>query len=587
MQAAIISREIEKLKLIRKFDILHIQNVAEDIGMKNKLSAVICCLNSQYIHSSLAPWCLLAGARRYCDEGVYAEVIEGTINEKTSDVLKRISELRPQVVAFSCYIWNIGAVMQLVQLLKNELPEAVIILGGPEVSYNAAEILNKEPLVQYIISGEGERPFALLLNAIHGGYAADGIPGISLRTDGRVVEALPYVSDEDPPSPYSEKYFAALKGRIAYLETSRGCPFSCAFCLSGYGKVRYFDIERAKSEMLLLANSGSKTIKLVDRTFNANRQRAAELFRFIIDNYNSIPRGVCFHFEIGGDLLDEDTMKLLEAAPTGLIQFEIGIQSLSAETLAAVNRRTDLERLKGNIMRLAQKRNIHVHIDLIAGLPYEGLKSFAEGFNTAYYLGADMLQLGFLKLLYGSPMYRQSRESLGSFCDKAPYEVLETPWISREELAFLHRAEDALERLYNSGRFRRTLSYLLESSGLTPFELFGGFGEHLNKSVIGISLNDYIAEAFEYFGAKPGVEKAALRDAMVCDYLATNSSGKLPQALRVEDKELGRIKRMERTGGRRGVAILYSEHCAVYADFEDKNPVTGEFALTKIELGKH
>ncbi len=553
--------------------------------MDKKLNAVICVLNSQYIHSSLAPWCLLAGVEKYCEEGVCAEVVEGTINENPSAVLKRILELRPQVVGFSCYIWNIDAVRNLVKLLISELPDTVIILGGPEVSYNAGDILNSEPLARYVISGEGEKPFALLLNAILRGDNVDGIPGLSFRSVDGVVEAEPFVSEIDPPSPYSDKYFDALKGRIAYLETSRGCPFSCTFCLSGYGKVRYFDIQRAKRELLMLGRSGAQTIKLVDRTFNANRLRAAELFRFIIDNYDSsIPKGVCFHFEIAGDLLDEDTLSLLESAPPGLMQFEIGIQSFNEETLAAINRRTDIERLKSNIRRLVEMRNFHVHIDLIAGLPYEGLDSFMDGFNMAYSLGADMLQLGFLKLLNGSPMQKERSENSASFSENAPYEVRETPWISSEELALLHQTEDALERLYNSGRFRRTLSYLLGSTGCTPFELLSGFGEHLNKSTVGMSLDEYISEVFGYFSTMHGVDRIELRDAMVCDYLATNSSGKLPRALRVEDPELGRIKRILGPGGRRGIAVLYSEPCAVYADYGEKDPVTGEFLLNVIKI---
>jgi len=554
--------------------------------MEQKLNAVICALNSQYIHSSLSPWCLLAGVKAYCAEDIAAEVVEGTVNENAEAVLSRIIKHKPEVVGFSCYIWNIGAVKALIRLVKNELPDALILLGGPEVSYNAAEILKDEPLVDYVISGEGERPFALLLNAICQGQSADGIPGVSYRMGGEAVTAQPYVSDEDPPSPYSEQYLGALRGRIAYLETSRGCPFSCAFCLSGYGSVRFFGMERTKREMLLLANSGTRTVKLVDRTFNADRKRAAELFRFIIANYKTaIPEGVCFHFEIGGDLLDTETIDLLGSAPPGLIQLEIGIQSLNAETLDAVNRKTDIGRLKSNIKSISAKGNIHVHVDLIAGLPHEDLSSFADGFNAAYELGADMLQLGFLKLLCGSPMQKNRQSYPGSFNESAPYEVLETPRLSSEELRFLHLTEGALDRLYNSGRFRRTLSYILKQTEVTPFELFSAFGEYLGGRERGIPLDALVALVFRYFSEKPEIDGMTLRDAMVCDYLATNSSCRLPPALRIEDPELKKIKHGLGSGeGRRAVALLYSEPCAVYADYKNKNPVTGDYALTKIPL---
>lgn len=556
------------------------------------LNAAICVLNSKYIHSSLAPWSLLAGIETYCDQGIIAEVTEGTINEDLDSIVQRILAKRPQVIGFSCYIWNIDATKQLVRLVKGAIPNAVIVLGGPEVSYNAADILREEPLVQYVVSGEGENPFALLLNAIYHGEDTHNIPGVSCWMGKKLMSARQYINDNDPPSPYTEKYFNALKGRIAYLETSRGCPYSCAFCLSGFGNVRYFDLERAKKELLMLANSGTQTVKLVDRTFNANRDRAVELFRFIIKNYGSgIPEGVCFHFEIAGDILDEDTISLLATAPAGLIQLEIGLQSFNTETLAAINRKTNVERLKNNIRKIVANGNIHVHVDLIAGLPHENLRSFAESFNTAYDLRPNMLQLGFLKLLYGSLMRVAPEKYPCQYACRAPYEVTETPWLSSEELQYLKHMEDALQRLSNSGRFRRTLDYLLEQIRIKPFELFGRFGEYLTaKDTNGISLNDFIALVFEYFGDQSGINKMTLRDMLVCDYLATNSSGRLPPVLQVNDPALKCAKKkfkrdrsaITQNKGRRGMALLYSEPCVVYAYYQDKNPITSEYPLSKV-----
>lgn len=559
--------------------------------MKQILHVAICVLNSKYIHSSLAPWSLLAGIETYCDQGIVAEVIEGTINEDLNNIVQRILAKRPQVIGFSCYIWNIDATKQLVRLVKKAIPNAVIVLGGPEVSYNAADILREEPLVQYVVSGEGETPFALLLNSIYHGENTHHIPGVSYWMGKQLISARQNITGNDPPSPYKEKYFNALKGRIAYLETSRGCPYSCAFCLSGFGKVRYFNLERAKKELLMLANSGTQTVKLVDRTFNAHRERAVELFRFIIQNYAAgIPEGVRFHFEIAGDILDEATISLLATAPAGLIQMEIGLQSFNPETLAAINRKTNVERLKNNIREIVVNGNIHVHLDLIAGLPYENLRSFAESFNTAYDLRPNMLQLGFLKLLHGS-LIRVAPEKYPCRYDcRAPYEVTETPWLSSAELHYLKRTEDALQRLFNSGRFRRTLDYLLKQMSIKPFALFGHFGEYLSlKDTNRISLNDFVALVFEHFGAQPGINKMTLRDMLVCDYLATNSSGRLPPVLQVKDPALRRAKKQfERDSsaiphkGRRGMALLYSEPCVVYAYYQDKNPVTGEYPLSKM-----
>lgn len=556
--------------------------------MKERLNAVICSLNSQYIHSSLAPWCLLAGIEQFCHEGICAKVVEGTVNEEPRKVLERIASYRPTVLGFCCYIWNITTVIALVNMVKEKLPNCMIFLGGPEVSYNAGEILKDIPLVDYVISGEGEEPVAKLLDAMASQSEIAGIEGLCYRRGEEIVVADPHTPCEIPPSPYTKSYFDALKGRIAYLETSRGCPFSCAFCLSGRcGGVRHYDLERAKHEMLLLANSGTQTIKLVDRTFNANSRRAKELFAFITEYYGAdIPEGVCFHFEIAGDLLDEESIALIAKAPSGSMQFEIGLQSFNAQTLADINRKTNVNKLKKNIAALLKNGNTHIHIDLIAGLPQEDLNSFQESFNTAFALAPHMLQMGFLKLLHGAPMREESEQFPCDYDPNPPYVIIKTPWLSEEDVELLHQTEHALDRLYNRGRFHRTLAYLLSHMQKTPFELFCAFGEFLAKTEeVQKSLDDFTALVFSYFGSQTGVEKTALRDCMVCDRLATNSSGRLPKALRVEDPMLkASIKKLEQIDGRkkavkRGYALLYGESALVYVDYLDKNLVTGEYAL--------
>ncbi len=583
--------------------------------MMKQLNAAICMLNSKYIHSSLAPWYLLAGIEAYGVQSVSAEVVEGTVNMALQDVANRIISKSPQVIGFCCYIWNIAYIKKLLPVIKNALPETVIILGGPEVSFNAGDVLRDEPLIDYVISGEGELPFARLLDVLGrsacvgmddtctvpvdknaadmsgAGLDAGSIPGVCYRNGNYVVVVPSHCPTDEPPNPYVKQYFEALNGRIAYLETSRGCPFSCAFCLSGrMGSVRFFDMERAKRDLLLLANSGTQTVKLVDRTFNVNHKRAREIFGFIIENYGgAIPNGIRFHFEIAGDLLDNETLDLLGAAPMGAFQFEIGLQSFNTQTLEAINRKTDIELLKTNIERLISFGTIHIHIDLIAGLPYEDFKSFADSFNTAYALKPHMLQLGFLKLLHGSPM-REEREFSSRYSPEAPYEVLETPWLTADELCKLHSAEDALERLYNSGRFRRTLGYVLEKSGQTPFELFLHAGSCFGENTAGrMSLDDLIGVVYDYFGNMDIVNKMALRDVMVCDRLTTNSTGRLPKALQVMDKilkkALSQLNNQHDTrpveGIKRGYALLQTESALVYVDYRNKNQVTGEFTLQK------
>ena len=348
------------------------------------MKVVLCSLNSQYIHSSLAPWCLLAGVKAYCPPTVQAVVVEGTVNEPKEAVLDRVLQEQPDVVGFSTYIWNVTTVFALAKAVRKALPQVKIVLGGPEVGYRPENVLQTLPEADAVLSGEGEYPFAAFLLSLLTGTPWEQVPALSFRTENGVHIAAPYLPKEDPVSPYGEEYFKALHGRIAYLETSRGCPYSCAFCLSGRcGTVRFFDLEITKANLLRLASSGAKTIKLVDRTFNANRARAYELISFITEHYGKeIPQGVCFHFEIAGDILDDRLLSCLANIPKGAVQLEIGLQSFCEKTLAAVHRKTDLQRLERNIRALIAPRNIHIHIDLIAGLPFEDAKTFAKALTA-------------------------------------------------------------------------------------------------------------------------------------------------------------------------------------------------------------
>ncbi len=552
--------------------------------MARALHAVICGLNSQYIHSSLAPWCLLSGVRAYAPS-VTAEVLEGTINESSDAVFARIIEKSPQVVSFSCYIWNIETVLRLTARLKRALPGLRVVLGGPEVSYRAGALLRGEPSVDYVLSGEGERPFAMLLTALSGGLPLTDIPGLCYRDGDTVIEGEPYVTNELPPSPYCAEYFDTLNARIAYLETSRGCPFSCAFCLSGRcGGVRYYPMERVYSEILLLANSGAKTIKFVDRTFNADRKRALAIIRFIRKRYGTdVPRDVCFHFEIAGDLLDEETLTELSESPVGLFQMEIGIQSFHEPTLTAIARKTDIERLKRNVRRLLACQTVHVHVDLIAGLPREDMSTFAKSFNAAYSLSPHMLQLGFLKLLHGAPMRENTDAYPCVYSAKPPYEVISTPWMSEQDFERLHGIESVLDRLYNSGRFCRTLRYLLEATGYTPFALFETLSNFLPKERV--SLDAYTEQMYAVCGSWEGVDRETLRGYMACDRIATNPSGILPPCLRASEGERKRLKRLADTDKRfcRPVSVkrgtAYVDGRLIYADYTVPHRVTGEYPL--------
>lgn len=524
--------------------------------MKN-VKVIIACLNSKYIHASLAPWCLLSGVRTFCVASVDAKVMEATINSDINAFAEQIINEKPDVVSFSSYIWNIEKTLELCRILKEKIA-CTIILGGPEVSYRAKNILENYSFVDFILSGEGEKSFPLFLDSFSNKSDLNKISGLSYRENGSIISVPEEESTETPPSPYNEEFFDNLKGRISYIETSRGCPYRCAFCLSGRcSPLRFFDIEQVKEDILKLSVSGTKTIKFVDRTFNAKADRANVILEFILSNYGiKIPEGTCFHFEIAGDILRESTMEILSKAPKGVFQLEIGMQSFNEDTLKSINRKTDTEKLIENIKKLISFGNMHIHIDLIAGLTGEDLKSFERSFNIGYSLKANMLQMGFLKLLYGAEMRENKEKYPCEFNKNPPYEVAATPWLSNAEICMLKKCEDALERMYNSGRFLFTLDYLLTECGFTPFKLFMDFGNEIDGNKM--SLSDYAIHIYYYF--KEFADPERLRETLICDLLSSSSALQIPEIFkRKNDPLYKKVKKhfTEDKNALNKVAILY------------------------------
>ncbi len=568
-------------------------------------NVIICMLNSKYIHSGLAPWCLMAGIKEYGSEKISASVVESNINADMSKLLSEIIAEKPEIVGFCCYIWNIDKARELCRAVKEAMPECKTVLGGPEVSYNAGQVLSENPWADYVLSGEGERPFAMLCDALLGKDDAlqlPEIPGLNFKTDNDFHLSEPHTEKAAPPNPYSEEYLLTLSGRISYIEASRGCPFSCAFCLSGRcGNVRFFDVEKTKADIIKLANSGTKTIKFVDRTFNANKRRALEIWRFIADEYDrKIPHGVCIHFEIGGDLLDSECLETLSQMPTGSIQLEIGIQSFNEKTLSAINRKTDTQKLYDNIRKLVSFGNMHIHIDLIAGLPYEDFQSFRESFNRAFSLSANMLQLGFLKLLHGADMREKPEKYPCVYSQNAPYEVISTPYLSEDDIQKLRLTEDANERICNSARFRHSFGYILETLDETPFDILLGFGKCCKKHEKLTSLFDYAKLYFDYFSAFSEIDGKRLSDMLICDFFSHSRYGKLPAFLKRSDvrtkKLLEYLSKNPQTALKadavRAAAILQSENRAVWCDSAAskendsiyKDSVSGKYKLHFIDL---
>lgn len=533
--------------------------------------AVLCALDSQYVHTNLAVFYLKSYADKHA--AFSCEILEGTVNEPEKRFFDALCAKEPDIVAFSAYIWNIGEIKALCARLRERFPALPILLGGPEVTFNPEPYL-ADGTCDFILRGEGEIPFTKLCDALAGEKAIPENCGICYvrKEDGQTVLSEPYVCMDlsELESPYTPEYLAKLPGRIAYMEASRGCPFSCAFCLSGacHG-VRNFPLDYVKHAILLLWRSGVKTVKFIDRTFNADRKRAEEILRFILENYPNEPE-VSFHFEIAADKLSETILTLLENAPRGLFQLEAGLQSFKPETLKAVARHTDLEKLCENVRRLVSSGRAHVHVDLIAGLPYEGFDSFRDSVDKAYALGAAMLQLGFLKLLYGSAL-RDSADEYGYvFDEKPPYEIRSTAWLSEKEMAVLHEVEDACDRLHNSGRFCKTLAYVLKTTGFRPFDLFRAFGKKPS-----MPLDEYTALAFEFFASLDDIDRNVLRDLMCRDRLHSNRSGRLPACLKIKDARLAAVSaslaamplHAPKEHMRRTVCLLYSEKTVVYADY--------------------
>ena len=551
------------------------------------MKVIISCLNSKYVHASLSPWCLLSGVKAFSQNEYNISVMESTINGDIYEFADKIINENPDVVSFSAYIWNITKILEICKKIK-ENHSCKIVLGGPEVAYRPNDVLEKYGFIDFVLSGEGEWTFPDFLDNLNGDLST--VSGLTYRENGEIITNPEKEYADTPPSPFTDEFFENLKGRISYIETSRGCPYRCAFCLSGRcSPLRFFDLEQVKEDIIKLSNSGTQTVKFVDRTFNANVKRANEILTFIKENYGKdIPQNVCFHFEIAGDILKTSTLEILSSMPKGAIQLEIGMQSFNEETLKTINRKTDTKKLIENIKKLIGFKNMHIHIDLIAGLTGENLESFKNSFNIGYSLKAHMLQMGFLKLLYGADMRENSEKYPCTFVDEPPYEVTSTPWLSNDEMKMLKNCEDAVDRLYNSGRFLFTLDYLIDEIGISSFDLFNDFGNAVDGNKM--RLCDYAENLYNFYESR--CNKEILREKILCDLLSSSSSVQIPEIFKRKDPLYKQIKKhfIENVDKNIKIAILYSQN-QVYAVNQTKeknlhNRYEGRFYNIKDILGK-
>lgn len=426
---------------------------------------LLVAVNAKYIHSNPAVYSLKRFAGEYTDA---VEIAEYTINNRMEDILGDIYRRKPDVIGFSCYIWNIGMVEKLMGELHKLLPKLPVFLGGPEVTYDADKLLRKYPYLTGIFIGEGEATFAQVVKYYvkKNPESLEDIPGLMLRSGMTPVRKPLNLTDV----PFLYDDMAPFTNRIIYYETQRGCPFRCSYCLSSIDKtVRFRDIEVVKKELAFFLEKKVKQVKFVDRTFNCNHDHAMAVWQYLYDHDNGVTN---FHFEIAGDILREDEIALVAKMRPGLVQFEIGVQSTNTDTLREIRRVMDIEKLKQVVAALKAAHNVHIHLDLIAGLPYEDYDSFARSFDDVYAMEPEQLQLGFLKVLKGSYMAEMA-ESYGLvYTDYAPYEVLYTNWLSFTEICRLKRIEEMVEIYYNSGQFAHSLPVMIADFGQGAFAFY-------------------------------------------------------------------------------------------------------------------
>ena len=550
------------------------------------LKILLAACNAKYIHSNLAVYNLKSCSGEYSPNVVIKEY---TINQIQDDILKDIYLEQPDVICFSCYIWNISFVKELVPDLKKILPHVDFWAGGPEVSYDAVEFLKKNPAFFGVMVGEGEETFHELA-----GYYIERKPenlkeirGVAFHDETKVPDIVhtgwrELMDLSKVPFAYSN--LTEFKNRIIYYESSRGCPFSCSYCLSSIDKkLRFRDIELVKKELQFFIDNKVPQVKFVDRTFNCKHDHAMAIWRYITEHDNGITN---FHFEISADLLREEELALMKTMRPGLIQLEIGVQSTNPQTIKAIRRTMDFEKLKGIVEQIHSFGNIHQHLDLIAGLPYEGYESFHKSFCDVYALRPEQFQLGFLKVLKGSHMMEMTGEYQILYKDREPYEVLSTAWLTYGEILRLKMVESMVEVYYNSGQFKHTLVFL-EQYFEDPFRMYEALGRFYEKkgySEISHSRMRRYEILMEFAGEQKEIPLEVLSDVMLLDlYLRENLKSR--PSFASDQKPYERLiwdyRKAEKIPKTAHIEV-FRDGKKILFDYTDRDPLTNNARLTDI-----
>lgn len=558
------------------------------------MKCLLIAINAKYIHSNLAVYSLKACAERQVS-GCSVELAEYTINHRAAEILDDIYLKKADILCFSCYIWNIEHVKTLIRNLRKLCPHVPIWLGGPEVSFACEERLRELPEVDGILYGEGETSFPGLLK--HYAEGAELPEGCVYREEsGRILRTKPAEPVDMDEIPFVYGDLKLFENKIIYYETSRGCPFSCSYCLSSVEKsLRFRSLSLVETELGFFLEKRVPQVKFVDRTFNCRKSHAMAIWRYIRDHDNGVTN---FHFEIAADLLDEDELELIASLRPGLIQLEIGVQSANETTIAAIHRKMNLERVKTVMERLRRGNNVHLHLDLIAGLPWEDYESFGHSFDIVYEMQPSQLQLGFLKVLKGSPLYSEAAAHGILYQAEAPFEVLQTPWLSHDDIIRLKQVEQVVEIFYNSAQFTHTIE-ALEAHFERPFLLYELLGQEYRER--GMEKKKHVREAFyefllQFVRSYLPEETERFRQLLTLDFYLRENAKKRPAFALPELSYRELASRLKEAGcSEASGKLLRKQHAEVFQppftereelwllDYQYRDPLTGNAKVSRLE----
>lgn len=504
------------------------------------MKILLTTLNSKFIHTNLAIRYLNQMVKDI--EDIEVDIREYTINNELDFILKDIYKNDYDVILFSTYIWNVNDIVKLCDNIKKVKPNMKIALGGPEVSYDSEDSMKKYDFVDYILYGEGELVFRDFVKHLKGDIKIEDVDGIVYRNNKDIIKNKPMKLLENLdliPSPYEKLNKEEYENRIVYYETSRGCPFNCQYCLSSTLQgLRYFSIDRVKKDLKALIDARVSQIKFIDRTFNANKKFAMEIMKFLMENDNDY---TTYHFEVTAHLLSDDMLEFLKDCKEGLFQFEIGVQTTNEKVLDAVGRRDDFGKLSYVVKKIASYRNIHQHLDLIAGLPYEDYKSFENSFNDVFNLGIEHLQLGFLKMIKGTGIRNRADEHEFRYKDYPPYEVLYNKYISYDQILKLKDIEEILERYFNSKNFVLSMRYIIHNFyKQSPFKFFEDFATYFNDNGyfnMSQGKNQLYKLLLDFYLEKININSDLFKEIIKYDYISLGKTSNVPAFLEKVDIE--------------------------------------------------